>query len=154
MLLSFVCVITLALGTTASPLLSRTAASPFSFPLTRRLNATGTKNILARDQARVRALKADTRAAVAAAASPTDFPLAATNGVVSYTAEVGIGVPATTCDCLLFKDLGLELSTLRCIDTLLVDTGSSLTWVGAGKPFLPSESTTQTGQTFVCIECV
>jgi len=49
------------------------------------------------------------------------------NGAVTYTANVGIGNPPTQY-------------------TLIVDTGSANTWVGAGKPYLPTLSSRPTLQ--------
>ncbi|KAI0354862.1 acid protease [Trametes cingulata] len=50
-----------------------------------------------------------------------------TDAGVTYTASVGVGNPATQY-------------------TLLIDTGSSNTWVGADKPYRPTSSSKSTGQ--------
>ncbi|KIM73461.1 hypothetical protein PILCRDRAFT_829133 [Piloderma croceum F 1598] len=51
----------------------------------------------------------------------------ATNQAASYTVDVGIGTPPTKY-------------------TLLIDTGSSNTWVGAGKAYVPTRSSKDTGE--------
>jgi len=37
------------------------------------------------------------------------------------------------------------------IDTVLVDTGSANTWIGASKPYLPTRTSLDTGETFVSV---
>ena len=84
-------VITLALLSSASPLVVRD--SPITLPLTRRMNLTGTKTILERDQVRAKGLRAGRSTTIpqpagAAEAAASSFPLAATNQATTYTAEV------------------------------------------------------------------
>lgn len=55
------------------------------------------------------------------------FSVGATNGAVEYTVEVGIGNPATTY-------------------TLIVDTGSSNTWVGADQAYVVTSTSEDTGE--------
>ncbi|EMD38104.1 hypothetical protein CERSUDRAFT_152732 [Gelatoporia subvermispora B] len=55
------------------------------------------------------------------------FNVAATNEAIQYVATVGVGTPPTDY-------------------TLIVDTGSSNTWVGAGKPYVKTNSSHDTGQ--------
>lgn len=82
--------VTLALLSAASPLVIRN--SPITVPLTRRMNFTGTKTVLERDQIRAKGLMAGrstkipsgTRAAEAA----STFAVPATNQATIYTAEV------------------------------------------------------------------
>ncbi|EIW79969.1 acid protease [Coniophora puteana RWD-64-598 SS2] len=74
------------------------------------------------DRARAAALKQGGQKA------KRDGAVSVTNTLVTYTASVGIGSPATQY-------------------TLLIDTGSSNTWVGADKPYNPTSSSTDTGNT-------
>ncbi|KLO16772.1 family A1 protease [Schizopora paradoxa] len=60
----------------------------------------------------------------------TASSLAVTNDAVSYVANVGVGNPATQY-------------------SLLIDTGSSNTWVGAGKKYVQTSSSTNTGHSVV-----
>ncbi|KAI6017529.1 acid protease [Pisolithus marmoratus] len=57
-----------------------------------------------------------------------DASVSVTNSVVIYVAQVGIGSPPTEY-------------------TLLVDTGSSNTWVGANQPYIPTSTSHYTGDT-------
>lgn len=83
--------VTLALLSAASPLVVHD--SPITLPLTRRMNLTGTKTILERDQIRAKGLSAgrskrihESTSAVEAAAST--FPVPAINQATTYTVEV------------------------------------------------------------------
>ncbi|KAH9944888.1 acid protease [Amylocystis lapponica] len=72
-----------------------------------------------------RALLDRSRAGVKSRASL--FDVSATNGLVEYTVDVGIGNPPTTY-------------------TLIMDTGSSNTWVGANTAYAQTSSSQSTGQ--------
>ncbi|KAM5546220.1 hypothetical protein V8D89_000346 [Ganoderma adspersum] len=97
--------------------------SPVTLALTKQFNLTGASKILEIDQARARALKsrAKTSAGRSQQAGPYNLPL--TNQAVFYSTTVGIGNPPKNYD-------------------LIIDTGSSNTWVGAeaNKPFIPTTS--------------
>ncbi|KAI0752473.1 acid protease [Daedaleopsis nitida] len=115
-----------AITVAAKPIVVRD--SPVSLPLARRFNITGVSNILAADQARAKVLKTRSHAEgkeKAKAASVINDPV--TNQAAIYTASVGVGTPPTFYD-------------------LIVDTGSSNTWVGAGKKFVETSSSVDTGE--------
>ncbi|KAK7680347.1 hypothetical protein QCA50_016587 [Cerrena zonata] len=101
--------------------------SPVTLPFARRINATSVRDLLKIDQARAKAFKnrpqVQQRITPASAAA---FGVPATNQAVDYILEVGVGNPPTTFD-------------------LLVDTGSSNTWVGAGKALRTTSTTQATG---------
>ncbi|KAJ7673530.1 acid protease [Mycena rosella] len=132
--------------------LLRDAAGDRAIPFTTRV-AHGAKNILAADQARARKLMAglhphgptafhsrhkahhhrahkpaqstgDPQVSAAAGADSVDV----TDAAVTYTMSVGVGSPATDY-------------------TLLIDTGSSNTWIGADKPYKPTSTSTDTRNT-------
>ncbi|KAF8910133.1 aspartic protease [Gymnopilus junonius] len=115
----------LALSVAANPVLVN--RSPVTLPISRRLNLTSVHNLLRHDQTRAKALKAKG----AAKAAGTSFSEAAVissqvdNQAVTYVATVGVGSPATQYD-------------------LIVDTGSSNTWVGAGIAYVKTSTSTQT----------
>ncbi|KAI0672095.1 aspartic peptidase domain-containing protein [Trametes maxima] len=98
-----------------------------TLPLARRVNSTGSANLVKFDRERAQAKKSYPRppggGAVrgASAASGGVFDAPATSRTVSYTVTVLIGDPPTSYE-------------------LLIDTGSSNTFVGAGKKFVPSKS--------------
>ncbi|GJE98860.1 A1 family peptidase [Phanerochaete sordida] len=98
------------------------------------MNLTGTKTVLERDQIRAKGLRAGRSAKIPsgtseaeAAASTVGVP--ATNLATIYTAQLNVGNPARPFN-------------------LIIDTGSSNTWVGADEenPFRPSGTTKQTGE--------
>jgi len=73
------------------------------------------------DRARAAALKHSSKA-------KRDGTVSVTNAQDTYTASVGVGSPATQY-------------------TLLIDTGSSNTWVGADQSYTPTSTSTDTGNT-------
>ncbi|KAH9170213.1 aspartic peptidase A1 [Lactarius sanguifluus] len=108
-------VLLLVVSVAANPIVVR--KGPVSLPFARRLNITGAHDLIQKDQTRARNMfnsKINKR-------SGTPGSVGITNVAVVYEASVGIGAPAT-------------------FYTLLVDTGSSNTWIGAGKPYVPTGS--------------
>jgi len=115
----------LALFAAASPLTVRN--SPVTIPLARRFNATGSKRFLELDQARAKFLKHSAiQKGPKAASSASTFPFPVTNEATTYTAAVDVGSPPTTFN-------------------LIVDTGSSNTWVGATTPYTETSTSQDTG---------
>ncbi|KAF8893667.1 acid protease [Gymnopilus junonius] len=117
----------LALSVAANPVLVN--RSPVTLPLSRRVNLTSIHNLVRHDQNRAKALKL--KGAAKAAGTPLSEAAVVSsqvdNQAVTYVASVGVGSPATQFD-------------------LLVDTGSSNTWVGAGRAFRRTKTTTTTNQ--------
>ncbi|KAG2032340.1 aspartic peptidase domain-containing protein, partial [Suillus americanus] len=112
----------LALSIAASPVEIRD--SPITLPIARRLNTSGgTINILQHDQSRAAALKNVGESTLNRRAGS----IAVTNDAVGYIAAVGVGSPATTY-------------------YLIVDTGSSNTWVGAGTAYVKTSTSVDTGE--------
>ncbi|KAF7347610.1 Aspartic proteinase [Mycena venus] len=97
-----------------------------TLPISRRFNFTGTGNIVQNDLARINAVRSRS-AAKKGLASRAVISEPVDNQVVSYIASVGVGSPATTYD-------------------LIVDTGSSNTWVGAGKSYVVTSTSTKSTQ--------
>ncbi|EIN13874.1 aspartic peptidase A1 [Punctularia strigosozonata HHB-11173 SS5] len=120
---SLLSALVLALNVAASPVEIR--APPVTLPFSKRVNSTGLLNLLENDLARARALRAHAEAKTSGKRAVVSFPV--TNEVVSYIASVGVGSPATQYD-------------------LIVDTGSSNTWVGATKAYVRTSTSTQTNQ--------
>lgn len=114
----------LALTVAANPVLIH--RSPVSLPLSRKVNLTSIYNLLKHDQARAKALKAR-GAAKASGTLHNDAVIneSVENQAVNYIASVGVGSPATTY-------------------SLLIDTGSSNTWVGAGIAYVKTNTSVQT----------
>ncbi|KAG2363836.1 aspartic peptidase domain-containing protein [Suillus spraguei] len=86
----------------------------------RATNSYGSKNIVAADRVRIQNLQAQD-------GSSSSVNIA--NAATSFTADIGVGSPAT-------------------YYTLLLDTGSSNTWIGAKKPYQPTTTSQDTGGTF------
>ncbi|KAI0634024.1 acid protease [Trametes polyzona] len=118
--------LSLVLTASATPLVKITD-SQAKLPFAKRFNLTGSGKLIARDQARVRNLRARANAKISGFTLQPEVVsnVAADNQVVDYVVNVDIGTPPTTYQ-------------------LLVDTGSSNTWVGAGKTFVQTSSTRQT----------
>lgn len=106
----------------ASPLRPDAGKATLSFAA--RLNARGAINVAAVDRARAQAMKQ--AGSMGKRSGKSSFSI--TNAVVTYTAQVGVGSPATEY-------------------TLLIDTGSSNTWLGASTPYYPTVTSVDTGNT-------
>jgi saccharopepsin len=104
----------------ASPLSRLTGKATLSFAT--KISERSTLSIVEKDRARVQAMKQTGQLGKRS----TSFSI--TNTGVTYNAEVGIGDPATTY-------------------TLLIDTGSSNTWVGASNAYTKTNTSTDTGNT-------
>ncbi|KAH9036481.1 aspartic peptidase A1 [Lactarius pseudohatsudake] len=108
-------VLLLIVSVAANPIVVRKAS--VSLPFARRLNITGAHDLIQKDQTRARNMFNSNKSK----RSGTPGSVGITNVAVVYEASVGIGAPPTSY-------------------TLLVDTGSSNTWIGAGKPYVPTGS--------------
>ncbi|KIK55663.1 hypothetical protein GYMLUDRAFT_175217 [Collybiopsis luxurians FD-317 M1] len=115
--ISLLTFVTLALGVATSPVVVVDRSPILSLPLKRVNNFTSGHDILAHDLARARATGQPVK-------RQSSEPV--TNQVVSYTAVVGVGAPSAEYD-------------------LIVDTGSSNTWVGAGKAYVRTSTSINTG---------
>ncbi|KZV74839.1 aspartic peptidase A1 [Peniophora sp. CONT] len=111
-----------ALAACASPIVT-IHDNGISVPLTKRVNITSGHAVLASDRARAEHLRTS-RLSNASPQARASAPV--TNEAVIYTAAVDVGSPPTTFN-------------------LIVDTGSSNTWVGAVTRFTPTSTTTSTG---------
>ncbi|KIJ25549.1 hypothetical protein M422DRAFT_193362 [Sphaerobolus stellatus SS14] len=100
--------------------------SPISLQIAARLNVTGAANLVQV----TKALQSSKTVKVAAGifASDRRIGVPATNAAVLYTANVEVGSPSTSY-------------------TLIVDTGSSNTWIGASKQYTPTNSSKSTNET-------
>ncbi|KAG1820842.1 acid protease [Suillus subaureus] len=93
-------------------------SSTAALKLAVRINSYGIKNIAVADRARIQILRAGGSSSVNA-----------NNTAMIYTADIGVGSPET-------------------YYTLLVDTGSSLTWIGANKPYKQTNTSHDTRNQF------
>ncbi|KAH0591103.1 Polyporopepsin [Termitomyces sp. J132] len=125
---SLLATLLLALAVSANPVVVRD--SPVKLPLARRLNVTSVHNLIRHDLTRAKHLRTRAEAlskGVSAGVFSSDAIVdeSVDNQVVSYIASIGVGSPATTYD-------------------LIVDTGSSNTWVGAGTSYKTTSTSSRT----------
>lgn len=140
-LLTFVA---LALSVAANPVI--VDRSPvLSIPITRLQNLTSGHNVIASGLARAQNFRERITARdlgefrkMKRQAEPV------INEAVSYIASVGVGADNTQCKHLLLVALSLPLFTSE-LDQLIVDTGSSNTWVGADEKFTSTSTSKDTG---------
>lgn len=95
-----------------------------TLPISKRVNFTGTSTLVERDLARAKHLRSRAEAKLfgrAVISEPVD------NQAVTYVAAIGVGSPPTTYQ-------------------LLVDTGSSNTWIGATLPYVRTSTSVATNQ--------
>ncbi|KAM5544280.1 hypothetical protein V8D89_001940 [Ganoderma adspersum] len=125
-LFSLLLAVSLAVTAHATPIV-QVRDNLIRIPMAKRFNLTGSGTLLARDQARARNLVARANAHLSGIPLSPDavIGVSADNQAVDYVITVEVGNPATAYD-------------------LLVDTGSSNTWVGAGRSFVQTSTTRQT----------
>ncbi|KAI0333909.1 aspartic peptidase A1 [Cubamyces sp. BRFM 1775] len=114
--------------TNAIPAATADATNFVTLPVAKRLNFTGSAKILQHDQARAHHLLTQAIARgtkTSPSPSPEASSIPAENQLVQYVANVRIGTPPTTYE-------------------LIVDTGSSNTWIGAGQTYVQTSTTRQT----------
>ncbi|GJE93106.1 A1 family peptidase [Phanerochaete sordida] len=127
MLASTLTVVCLALSVaSAAPPTIVVDKLPISLPLARRVKSNLSFGRLA-DIDRARARVIQSKGLGHAQKRGSTFPVALTNGVVAYSVAVGVGTPPA-------------------IHNLLLDTGSSLTWIGANSSYNRTSSSVDSGQ--------
>ncbi|KAH8080683.1 acid protease [Cristinia sonorae] len=107
--------------------------SPVTLPFARRMNVTGGRDIFRMDQARAKSLKtvssihgAQSKEELKKSAAGAAFGVPSTNQGVDYIVEIEVGTPPTKYN-------------------LLVDTGSSNTWICCETTYNPSDTSFDTG---------
>ncbi|KAG6871372.1 hypothetical protein C0995_005347, partial [Termitomyces sp. Mi166 len=120
---SLLATLLLALAVSANPLVVRD--SPVKLPLARRLNVTSVHNLVRHDLARAKHLRTRGEALSKGFSQDAVINESVDNQAVSYIASIGVGSPATTYQ-------------------LIVDTGSSNTWVGAGTAYRTTSTSSRT----------
>ncbi|PSR71068.1 hypothetical protein PHLCEN_2v13037 [Hermanssonia centrifuga] len=120
--------LTLALVVSANPLTVRDAPL-VTLPIAKRVNTTSTTSLLKHDQARARGLIARANARLNGKRGPSPDTIVgstpATDQIVDYVVTINIGSPPTAY-------------------TLLVDSGSSNTWVGAMQLYVQTSTSVET----------
>lgn len=115
----------LALAVAGNPVVVRD--NLVRLPFAKQVNVTNFGDILKQDQARASALRELGKSRASGKVLQKDAVInePVTNQAVTYVASVGVGSPATTY-------------------SLLIDTGSSNTWVGASKSYVKTSTSAQT----------
>jgi cathepsin E len=120
---------------------------PVSLPLARRINATGSNDLVQKDQARAKNLVDVYQAKESGTLGHGAIvSVGVTNAGITYEASVGVGNPPTSCKSRWYEPHGISCLLL---DALLIDTGSSNTWVGATRAYVKTKSSTQTSNDVV-----
>ncbi|KAF7792263.1 hypothetical protein EIP86_003299 [Pleurotus ostreatoroseus] len=120
-LISFV---TAAVAVVATPV--AVPQSHITLPLAKVFSFTGAARLAEIDRARAKTLVARSQSNIVKNADGSPVTTNITNTAVSYVANVGVGTPPT-------------------FYNLIVDTGSSNTWVGANAPYVTTPSSSDTG---------
>jgi cathepsin E len=145
-------VVVLATGIVADPSNHR-RSQPHSLSITKHIDPQGKYYPVQRDWSRFTHLmnKADRVSfsnLAEKAAEETELPL--TNSGPCYEAKIGVGVPPTYCkSCVDF--LSGMVFYIGHSDRLIVDTGSSNTWVGANAPYVKTNTSVNTSDLVVSI---
>ncbi|KAH9964274.1 aspartic peptidase A1 [Russula dissimulans] len=135
-----VLLILLALSVRAKPIVIRQAPVTLSFA--RKLNITGSNDLVLKDQARAKSLLVSQNGT---GTPDAVVNLTVTNVAVNYHTVVGIGNPATYCGSLLsWFESALGSISPGGLDTLIIDTGSANTWAGAEKAYVKTGTSVQT----------
>ena len=118
--------------------------SPISLPITKQINLNGTflhpgRRYQKRWTNPVTGRQRSTSEVI-------DVPLANFD-VVNYFANIGVGDPPTYCKSCRF--LPAIVSYIPILDNLIVDTGSSNTWLGANNPYNVTKTSVKTDDVFV-----
>ncbi|KLO10453.1 acid protease [Schizopora paradoxa] len=121
---TLISILSLALAASAGPIVVRD--NLIRIPLTKKINLTEPAQLVKQDQARASFLRSlGGLAAGSLERERAVHSVAVQNQATSYVADVEIGTPPTSY-------------------SLLIDTGSSNTWVGAGKAYKHTSSTQKT----------
>ena len=131
----------LATSVAANPTVVQLDNTPVTLPFALRINFTGTPDLVRRDQARARQF--------AKQSSSSTSDVVVTNSGVDYVASVGVGSPATY--CASYQLIPDKVSYTPFLDSLIIDTGSSNTWVGARKPYVKTKTSAKTYNSVVSI---
>jgi cathepsin E len=111
----------LATDVAANPIVARGSPTCISLAITKRLNVNGTLNVVQRDQARL-----------------------ATMAMFTWSTLASV-IPVS------LVNFCLVVSYMPILDELIVDTGSSNTWVGANKAYQLTQSSEKTSDFVVSI---
>ena len=114
-----------------------------SIPINKRTNSAGSYNIVQKDKRRSSYLSRDGEP------NKSTTPSIPLNDIQvgEYLANISIGNPPVYCDSCQF--LPCMVFYLLILDQLIVDTGSSFTWVGANKSYVETTTSKKTSSSFV-----
>ena len=141
--------VVLATGVAADPSSYR-RSQPHSLPIAKHINPQNKYHVVQRDRKRLTQLlnKGNSSNLVERA---SELPL--TDEVSCYEAKIGVGNPPTYCkSCVGYLVWhGSSILLWAILDNLIVDTGSSNTWVGANAPYVVTNTSVNTSELVVSI---
>jgi hypothetical protein len=162
----------LATGVTAHPKIPNAIRNtPNSVPFSKQINVTGDLSPVHKDLIRLKnighdivkgvhhivndvhhILKGDHRFNASTSHAREENPapeLGLSDVVMGYVAKVGVGNPPTYCESCRF--LQVVVSYMPVLDSLMVDTGRAVTWVGANTPYQKTNTSVSNFEVVVSI---
>ena len=143
MLLVAALTLLVVLATTVAADLNATPKSPISLSVTKQINRNGVIHPSQYQKRWINLVKGARRPT----SEVTDVPLTDSVATTGYLANIGVGDPPIFCGPSQF--LPGIVSCMPILDSLVVDTGSSNTWLGANKPYKKTKTGMKTSNFFV-----
>ena len=129
------------------------SSGQYSMPIVKHhfnFSQSGSLNIAQRNLIRSRNLMGDVqRRGAAPSEGIADVPATVNTTLGGYYASIDVGNPPTSCESCPF--LPGIVSYMHILDDLLIDTGSSMTWVGGNKPYVATDTSVKTSNIMVSI---
>lgn len=150
---SLSCLVVLSTGVAANPIFNRNSQSPngiISLPISKNRSFINRNNFVQNDRARLKNLVTVTAGVDkfdASDADAIDIPLDDMGAL--YATNFGVGDPENSCDPFQFTPRMVTYVSI--LDYLIVDTGSSNTWVGGFKPYRKTQTSEMTGDLVVSV---
>jgi cathepsin E len=140
--------VVLATRVVANPLLFRDSSIPISLSITKQIDSNGKFNPVRTDRRRIKGLSQLDTSHLPSDDTSDGLPL--DNTVANYLASIGVGNPPTNCKSCRFNVLSsMVFYMIPILDSLIVDTGSANTWVGAFAPYAKTNTSVNTSETVV-----
>ena len=150
---SLSCLVVLSTGVAANPIFNRVSQSPngiISLPISKNISLINRNTFLQNDRERLKNM-VKTTAGIdqfdASNADAIDIPLDDMGAL--YATNFGVGDPETPCDPSQF--IPRMVTYVFILDYLIVDTGSSNTWIGASRPYRKTKTSEMTGDFVVSV---
>jgi cathepsin E len=144
--------VVLATRVVANPLLIRAAPAAFySLSISKHINPDGKINPVQSDSIRINNLIKGNQLGSSTSNDTADEVSLQDIGP-SYVVSIGVGTPPTNCKSCRFNVLsGMVFYMIPILDSLIVDTGSANTWVGANAPYVRTNTSVNISETVVSV---